>query len=201
MSTNNGCGKVRRNCWQFDFLKLLPPIEQLLKCVFGHLDPEKRDEAIQNATVICMLSYARLHARGRDHVASASSLVWYAALQVKSGRTAGGHLNVWDPMSRYAQVRHGIRLHTCDPTTKTWIEELVEDKRARVHDIVAARLDIRAWLATLRRHTRMIAVDLAKGCSTAETAINHRVSPSRISQIRRELERSWSQFQGEDALC
>ena len=61
-------------CWQKDFVVLLPQIERLLKHVFGRLDPDKRDEAIQCSTMFCLLSYMRLHRRGRAHLVMASGM-------------------------------------------------------------------------------------------------------------------------------
>ncbi|MEX2305999.1 MAG: hypothetical protein WD738_00290 [Pirellulales bacterium] len=203
MSAIDAHHELRQAPWQSGFAEMLPRIERLLKHVFAHLDPENREEAIQNAIVICLVSYARLHARGRAKVVSASNLVWYAVLQVKSGRVAGGHLNGRDPLSLYAQLRRGIkvqRLHTYNAKSDAWIDTIVEDKRAPIPDVVATKLDFLAWLATLCRRTRKIACDLAKGYSTAETAGKYRVSPSRISQMRRELEKSWSEFQHEPVL-
>ncbi|MEX2309733.1 MAG: hypothetical protein WD738_19325 [Pirellulales bacterium] len=203
MSAVNRCQKTRQDLWQDGFVKMLPQIRRLLRHVFADLNAEKREEAIQNAIVICLVSYARLHARGRAKVVSASNLVWYAVLQVKSGRVAGGHLNGRDPLSLYAQLRRGIkvqRLHTYNAKSDAWIDTIVEDKRAPIPDVVATKLDFLAWLATLCHRTRRIACDLAKGYSTAETAGKYGVSPGRISQIRRELAKSWSEFQHESVL-
>jgi hypothetical protein len=194
----------RDNCWQNEFLKLLPQISRLLKYVFRRLDPEKREEACQNGLVLCMLSYSRLHARGCAHAARASSLVWYGVRQTKAGRIPGGRLNCRDPLSLYAQLRKCYRmnrLHSYGTRRGSWIDELVEDKRARVPDVVAARLDFRAWLSCLCKRTRKIARDLARGCTTAETARRYRITPSRVSQIRRELEQSWNEFQHEAELA
>lgn len=197
-----GHQRSQRSSWQKGFAELLPQIEPLTEQVFRHLDPDRRDEAKQSATVFCLLSYMRLHRRGRAHVATASTLVFYAALQVKRRRPAGGHMNAKDLMSEYAQSRHGFKvapLHTFDSSTGNWIDSLVEDKRAPIPDVVAVRLDSRAWLASLDRRTQRIAADLAQGCSTSEVARKHQLSAGRISQMRRELENSWTAFQHEDA--
>jgi hypothetical protein len=62
---------------------------------------------------------------------------------------------------------------------------------------VAARLDFSDWFATLSRRMKEIAGDLARGFTTSEAARKYRVTAGRISQIRRELETSWNNFQGE----
>ena len=104
-------------------------------------------------------------------------------------------MNCREPLSRYAQLSKGIKIERPQGDTATghkWIEAIIEDKRSSVADQVAARIDIAAWLATLPGRMKRIAKDLAHGFSTSETAEKHRVSPGRVSQIRRELERSWA---------
>lgn len=189
--------------WQSGFISLLPKIEQRLAHVYWHFDPDRRDEAIQSATVFCLLSYMRLHERGCVRSVTASTLVWYAVLQVKCGRPAVGRANSKELLSPYAQRRRRITvtgLQAYDRNQEHWIDDLAADKRASVADQVAVKLDFRAWLATLSHRTRRIAADLAMGFTTSETARKYRLSRGRISQIRRSLENSWREFQGEYAL-
>jgi len=197
MAGSNGPQSNHLNAWQNGFVRLLPQIEHLLGFAFRRLDPERKEEAIQRAVVLAMLSFVRLHQRGRAACASASTLTWYAALQVKRGRPAGIRMNSNDPLSSYAQLRRGIlaRLQTYEPSSETWIDAIVQDRRAPIPDVVAIRLDVLAWLATLGRRARQMAADLARGCTTSEVALKYRVSRGRISQIRRELEDSWNDFQ------
>lgn len=186
--------------WQAGFVKLLPQIERLLKRIYRRLDGDHKDEAVQNAVVHCLLSYVRLHAKGRARSVTASTLVWYATLQRRCGRAAVEALNSFEPLSEYAQLRRGFMirsLHRYDSDTACWLEELIDDQRASVADIVATRMDFHAWLSKLSWRTRSIALDLARGCSTAETARMFRVTASRISQIRRSLEESWKDFQSD----
>jgi hypothetical protein len=190
----------RKDClWQVDFVPLLPQIERLLNRAFSRLDRDKREEAIQCATVFCLLSYMRLHSRGRTHLVTASTLAWYAVKQTKSGRPAVGRMNSKDVLSSYAQWRRGIKVESSHAGTvqQGWIDELVEDKRAPVLEQVAVKLDAAAWIRTLPRRLTRIAADLALGCTTSETAVKHGLSAGRISQIRRQLESSWNEFQGE----
>jgi hypothetical protein len=103
-------------------------------------------------------------------------------------------MNSKEPLSRYAQLGRGIRVERLH---SEWIDTLVEDKRASVADQVAAKLDVAAWFATLSRHMKQIARDLALGFSTSEVAKKHGVTAGRISQLRRTLEESWLAFQQE----
>ena len=66
-------------------------------------------------------------------------------------------------------------------------------------DQVAFRCDFPAWLKTLAPRDRNIARALAEGGRTIDVAKRFGVSLARISQLRRELERSWLAFHGEEA--
>ena len=162
--------------------------------------PRPPKTPVEEGVIHALLSYVRLFEQGRAESASAMSLAWFAAKQVKQGRPAVGRLNSREPLSRYAQLGQGFH-----------VERLLHlqqgprpmdrcDRRGResaVADQVAARMDVRAWFATLSRRTRQIAKDLAYGCSTSEVAKKHGVTAGRVSQLRRELYEGWQVFQGE----
>ena len=182
--------------WQTRFVTMLPEIQQRLRQAFRHLDAEAREDSIEEAIVHSLLSYSRLHERGRAESASPSSLAWYATLQVKRGRLAGSRMNGKEPLSRYAQLGNGIRI---EQMQGNWIDAMVEDKRASVTDQVAAKMDVGAWFATLTKRMKEIAKDLAFGFTTSEVAMKYGVSSGRVSQLRRTLEESWAAFQQEAA--
>jgi hypothetical protein len=203
MNTHGQVCSSHPSNWQADFLDLLPEIQQRLYQAFRRRDPATRDEAIADGTVLCLLSYTRLHQQGRAANITAASLTWYAAKQLRSGRSAGCRLNSNEPLALYAQRRRGIRvepLHESKPHDEMWIDAITQDRRSTVLDQVAAKLDVAAWLSTLCRRTRQIAADLAQGGTTAEVARKYDVTSGRISQLRRELATSWSKFQQEPAL-
>ena len=180
--------------WQAEFVAMLPEINRCLRLAFRQLGLEAREDAIEEGIVHSLLSYSRLHARGRAAQANASSLAWYATRAVKRGRPAVGRMNGKDVSSRYAQIGSKIRF---ERHNGEWIDKLVHDKRAAIPDIVAAKLDVRAWFATLTKKMKQIASDLALGCSTSEAATKYGVTAGRISQLRRALEASWLAYQQE----
>jgi hypothetical protein len=182
--------------WQTAFVVMLPEIKQWLRLAFCRLAPEAREDAMSEGVVHCLLAYLRLHEQGRMEVATASSLAWYSSRQVRRGRPAVGRMNSKEPLSRYAQAGSG---NPFERQNGEWIDKLAEDKRASVHDQVAAKMDTRAWFATLTKRMKEIAKDLAFGCSTSEVAKKHGVTAGRISQLRRTLEESWQLFQQETA--
>jgi hypothetical protein len=180
--------------WQSEFVAMLPEIRKWLQLAFRRLGPEAREDAIEEGIVHTLLSYSRLHSRGCEEKANASSLAWYAVRAVRRGRPAVGRMNGKEPLSRYAQVGSGIRF---ERQNGEWIDKLVADKRASVPDQVAAKIDVRAWFGTLTKHMNGVAKDLAVGYSTSEVAKKYGVTAGRISQLRRILEESWMAFQRE----
>jgi hypothetical protein len=83
----------------------------------------------------------------------------------------------------------------------SWKEVVVEDGRATPAEVATARVDIGDWLHRLPRLKRGIAETLATGETTKQTASMFGVTPGRVSQVRRELAASWSEFQGEALAC
>ena len=180
--------------WQTNFTTMLPEIQRRIRRAFRHLDGASREEAVGEGVTHSVFAYARLHERGRAGLASPSTLAWYAVLQVKRGRPAAGRMNGKEPLSLYAQLGNGIQI---EQMQSDWIDAMVADKRASVADQVAAKMDVSAWFATLTQRMKQIAKDLAFGFSTSEVARKHGVTAGRISQLRRVLESSWTDFQGE----
>jgi hypothetical protein len=190
----------RPTTWQAGFVAMLPEIERLSRIAFRDLTAEARADAVADAVVHSLFAYVRLFERGRAEAATASSLAWYSALQIRRGRIAGCRLNSKEPLSRYAQISKGIRvvqLHHCEANDSRWINDIVDSRQTSVADQVAIKLVFVVWLNTLCSRTRRIAMDLARGFSTSEVADKFGVTPGRVSQLRRELQNCWCQFQGE----
>jgi hypothetical protein len=183
--------KTSEITWQSCFVAMLPTIEEKLRLAFCRLEPEAREDAIEEGVIHALLAYLRLHDQGRADVATPSSLAWYSSRHVKRGRPAGGRMNGKEPLSRYGQISNDIEVES---QCGNWINAMVEDKRSPVVDQVAARLDFGAWFASLTKRMREIAKDLAFGCSTSEVANKYGVTAGRISQLRRKLEESWAEF-------
>lgn len=59
------------------------------------------------------------------------------------------------------------------------------------------RIDFPRWLRTLGRRDRRLALDLMRGERTLEAASKRRISPARVSQLRRNFCRDWQVFCGE----
>jgi hypothetical protein len=186
--------------WHAGFMALLPDIRRHVRFAFRRLQSERREEAVQEALANALVAYVRLHELGKTAVAYASPLADYAVRQVCGGRQVACPLNSYEILSPYAQRKHGFtvnRLQRPDETEGTWKEILVEDRNCTPAELAASRLDFDAWLHRLPRHKRRIASTLAAGESTCGAAHKFKVTPGRISQVRRELAENWDAFNGE----
>jgi hypothetical protein len=179
--------------WHAGFLAMLPAIRHQLKVAFRHLDPEARAEAVQEGVCNAMTAYLRLHERGQVEKAYATPLAQYAARQIRDGRKVGGKLNIKDVSSPYCQRLKHVVLERLDKWDRDegWMEIVVEDRNATPAEIVRVRLDFDAWLKTLPRRDRKVALDLARGNRTSDVARRYDLSDGRISQLRKELHLSW----------
>lgn len=186
--------------WQQRFAAMLPVIVNYLLPAFRELPPEAKAEAIQEGVANSCIAYARLVERGKESLAFATVLARYAIAQARSGRHVGGHLNSNDISSPYAQRKRNLRLGRLDryvPQEACWKEVLVEDERTPILDQVCFRIDFPAWLETLPERDQEIAQSLAEGESTTQVARRFGLSLGRVSQLRRQFERSWLAFVGE----
>ena len=182
------------------FEELLPSITKQASVAFRDSPPCEREEQVAETIANCFVAYVRLLERGLGNVIFASPLTAYAIKQVHAGRRVGSALNIKDISSTYCQHRKGVqmtRLDHYDADEGGWLEIVVEDRTATPADIAATRLGFAAWLQTLRRKERRVAELLSTGESTKVAARRFRISPARISQLRRELRNCWLTFQGE----
>ena len=186
--------------WQDVFLRMLPVVRRLAWRASRQMPYAHRHDFVAEVIANVAVAVAQLAHRGELDRAFPSSLVGYAAKQVRSGRLVGGRLNVRDVSSRHCCVRKGVRIVHFDdqPDTSTeWKESLLEDRRAGPAETAAARIDTAAWLGSLPVRNRRIAETLASGETTKATARQHGITPGRVSQLRRHLETSWLEFHGE----
>lgn len=191
----------RQNSCASKFEELLPAIQSQARVAFRGLPASEKEELIAETIANAFCAYRRLVERGRAELAYATPLAQYAVLQVRAGRRVGGKLNVKDVTSIHCRNRKGVNVESLtryNQRKDQWQEVLVEDKSAGPAEIAATRIDFGDWLGTLSGKQRRIAKTLATGESTSRAARKHRVTPGRISQLRRELMEAWEQFHGGD---
>ncbi len=178
------------------FEAMLPSIKRVASYGFRRVPRWRRDELVQDVIAQAYVAFVELVARGKAALAYPTVLANYAIRQIRDGRQVGVSRNVQDAMSGYAQRKKGfsIRPLSLAATKGDW-EDLVEDRRANPADIACCRVDFRDWLGQLQRFKRQVALRLAAGDSTSDTARRLLVSAARVSQLRQELRRNWDQFQ------
>ena len=205
--TRRSVCRVRSNAavpaWHAGFLKLLPAIRRHVQLCFRHLDPEARDEGVQEAIANAMVAYARLASLGKEDVAYAGTLASYAVKQYLDGRRVTGR-NVRDVMSVCCQKHKGVivqRLDVYDEEAGEWQELIVEDRHATPAEVATVRIDFQDWLRKLPKRERHMALKLATGESTSGVARLFSITAGRVSQLRRELFDRWQEFQGEPVVA
>jgi hypothetical protein len=181
---------------------MVPIIATHARVSFRHLDPENRAEHVAEVVANAFCAFARLAQLGKLSIVYPSVLARYGVAQTKEGRKVGSSLNVHDVSSEYCQRMKRItveRLDRFDRDEEVWQEVLVEDRHANPADLAASRIDFPAWLDTLRRRDRKIAMKLAVGEKAGHVARKFHLTAGRISQLRRELHEAWNRFHGETA--
>jgi hypothetical protein len=198
-----------------DFLPLVPVIVRHAAVVFRHLSAADREEAAAEAVAAAFESFIRLKARGRNPARDfPSQMAHFGVLHVNDGRLTGGRASSKDVLSRRAQRRHGFHVESLPTATCTSFEriytsplgqeeldafeERLEDNRLTpIPDQVAFRLDFPAFLRTLTLRDRRLALFLSRGHSGKEAARRFRLSPGRVTQMRKQWRHEWLVFQGE----
>jgi hypothetical protein len=179
---------------------MLPTITRIAHQNFSQLDPEAKEEATAEVVAAAFIMFVGLVRDGRESLAFPSVLAMYGVRRVRTGRQAATPRNVRDVSSLSCQLQKGInieRLDRFDRDECTWQEVLVEDKNAGPADIAASRIDVGDWFRSLSERDRRIAKMLATGETTSHAARTFRISPSRISKLRRKLMASWLRFIGD----
>lgn len=186
------------------FLCLLPMIDEQAHFAFRHEQSERRQELVAEVAANAFVAFVRLLERGLEAIIYPTPLAQYAIKQIRDGRRVGCKLNIRDVSSEYAQQAKHItveRLDRYDAESGQWTEILLEDRKAGPAETAAARMDIADWFSRLPKKKRRIAATLATGETTKRAARKFHVTPGRISQTRRELEKSWGDFQGGPAFA
>jgi hypothetical protein len=186
--------------WHQAFLEyLLPRVVTHARYRFRDLPAVELEEAVAEATATALVFFVRLVDRGRNPIAFALRIARIAVLRVKAGRLIGSRDRSRDPLSRFARQRHGFEVASLDDqsdqTGRSWQDVLTENRKVTPAETAASRIDFSAWLGGMTQRRRQIALSLAAGHQTVEVAREFHLSSGRVSQLRREFEASWNEFQ------
>jgi hypothetical protein len=105
-------------------------------------------------------------------------------------------------LSPLAQKKHSFAVESLttpnpNPPKDAASDALKDNTITPPPDQAAFRIDFPRWLVSLGRQAQEIAEDLAQGYSTQEMAPRYKLSPGRISQLRRAFHDHWQRFHGE----
>ena len=179
---------------QEQFLEMLPLIRSRARRAFRRLDPESREDLIEETIANAFCNFVRLVRNGKANTAYATPLANFAIRQAISGRRVGSKSRIHDVTSPFARSARGIRVERFDSEQGALRIALVEDRRAGPADIAAARIDVASWFHSMSDGHRRIAQALAMGETTGDVARQFGLSSARVSQIRSLLKRSWDAF-------
>ena len=178
---------------QKQFLEMLPLIRSRAGSAFRKLDPESREDLIEEVVANAYCRLVRLVRHGKASLAYATPLADFAIRQAIAGRRVGSRSRIQDVTSPFARSARGILVERLDEQGGLRAA-LVEDRRAGPAEIASARIDLAAWLSAMSISHRRIASALAIGETTSEVARQFGVSSARVSQIRSVLKKSWEAF-------
>ena len=122
-----------------------------------------------------------------------------------------------DSLSPLAQRRLGFRVGSLPASTRrphdaysgnfhgrhaldAFEERLRDNAVTPPPDAAAFRIDFPDWLRTRTERDRRLIEDLIRDERTLDLARKHGLSPSRVSQLRREFMEDWRHFCGEEPL-
>jgi hypothetical protein len=189
--------------WHQGFLEMLPRIERHARIALRGLSGEAKDDAVCEVVANCLCSYRRLHERNQLQRAFATTLARFAVAHVYRGRHVGTSSCAHDVYSTPARQRFRLELpsHGAENDRSEWLECLADNRRTPVPEQAHFRIEFPRWLRRQTKRNQQIARRLLLGYSTEDVALQFRLSPGRVSQLRREFYESWSEFTGDRSLA
>jgi hypothetical protein len=184
--------------WQNNFLAVLPAVQSHATITFRHLGPEAKAEAEAHAIATACVNYYSLTRKHKLSQAYAGSVATYAVKMVKGGRCVGGHLSSKDVLNPLTHRRRQFTVRSTsswDRAEGQWRDMVLETRRASPADQACFNIDFQEWLQQWPERHRRIIHALASGERTNAVAKQFGVTEARISQLRRQYETSWEQFQ------
>ena len=166
------------NTFRDTFTCLLPDLTSMAAAAFRYLDPEAREEAVQNALALTWHAFHSLIEKGRgEGEGIIKSCLWFSIKQTRAGRTvpSGGESK---PKDAFTYAKKGrVRFERID------LRYFVSDDTP-VPEVVSFNVDVPAFFETLNDRQRHMAEDLMAGMTTGECASKYRVTAGAVSQFR-----------------
>jgi hypothetical protein len=204
MSTERFVAEIAVSHLHASFLEILPRIITHGEVYFRFLTcPIAREDAIAEMVAVAWNWHLRLAQRGKDLSEFVSALATYAARAVNSGRRLTGMEKPKDVLSPRAQREHHFAVEKLPDyrilSNTPLAEALRDNTQTPIPEQVAFRTDFPAWRLTRTERDRRVVDDLMLGERTRDVANRYGLSPSRISQLRRDFYHDWAQFTADPA--
>jgi len=189
-----------------DFLAAMPRIVRHARCYFRHVRCRHRKaDCVSEVVALCWKWWTRLVERQKNPNSFISTLASFAARAVRSGRRVCGQERAKDALSTTAQQRHHFTVGSL-PQISTLNTNPLSDALCETPDhdparIAAFKIDYPCWRRSHSRRNRRLIDDMMVGNRTKELARKHRLSPARVSQLRREFHDDWQLFTGEEQMA
>jgi hypothetical protein len=199
---------------QSRFISVLPRIKDQARFYFRSIKcVVHRAECIAETIGVAWKWFCRLAKKGKDATKFASALARLAARAVRAGRRVGAGETANDVMSSVAQRRHNFKIEPL-PSPRTGYDNLLssptgqrdqdvleerlrDNTRTPPPEQAAFRVDFSRWLKTLTPRKRRIIRAMSLNEKTKNLSRVFKLSPGRISQMRREFHDDWSRFVGD----
>ncbi len=182
------------------FLASLPRVLACANFSFRQVRcPDTRSDLIAEVLALAWSHFLGLTRRRRSPETFVTVLAMRCSQAVRAGRRLVRCDSARDVLSPVAMARHAFaveRLGSFTALGGELAEALCDNTRSRVPDQAAFRLDFPAWRALFRRRDRRVLDALMSGGRTSEVAAKFKLSPARVSQLRRQFEMSWVAFHG-----
>lgn len=184
---------------QDKFLSLLPRIRLHAHIYFRHIRcRNQKEDYIAEAVALAWHWFLRLERRGKDVATFVSALASYAARAANNGRRLTGRDRAKDVFSPMAPRRRGFAVQSLPERStlygNAWDEALRDNVHSDVAEQVCFRCDFPRWRGRYRRRLRRLIDDLMRGERPLDVARKYRISPARISQLRRAFHDDWGRF-------
>jgi hypothetical protein len=179
------------------FLAALPRIEKHAKTKFRGMTPEALDDAIQKVRGLAWKYYLREVERGKNPDDYISVIADFSVRHVKGGRDVTGIERMQDVLSHRGQKQRGYKVQSFpehDTSPDESVEALKNWRETPPDDAAAFHHDFPLFVKALPQKQADVVLDAALGDTTTELSEKHKISQSRVSQIRTQAREKWSEL-------
>lgn len=181
--------------WQQDFTALRPRVLRVARFRLRRLSGEAKEEALAEVEAMAWAGYRRLREQGRDPAPFIQKIAEFAAKRYLCGHRLTGMQPARDVLSAVCRHRHGVGVQSLteseDGAAAPEVLDALIDRKAAPAEVACFHLDLAEFLDGLDERQRSLALDLASGLNTVETARQRGVSRGTTSWLRREMRRAW----------